>query len=77
MDIKIPESVLGVKKWECEVVSNRNVATYIKEFVVRLPKGEHLNIVSVGYIQIGVPKYDIIFSDFDIEGRFREDWDKF
>lgn len=77
MDIKIPESVLGVKKWECEVVSNRNVATYIKEFVVRLPKGEHLNFVSGGYIQIDVPKYDIKFADFDIEERFRPDWDKF
>lgn len=77
MEIKIPESVLGVRKWECEVVSNKNVATYIKEFVVRLPQGEHLNFVSGGYIQIDVPKYDIKFSDFDIEERFRSDWDKF
>lgn len=77
MDIKIPESVLGVKKWECEVVSNNNVATYIKEFVVKLPAGEHLNFVSGGYIQIDVPKYDIKFSDFDVQDRFRADWDKF
>ena len=77
MEIKIPESVLGVKKWECEVVSNRNVATYIKEFVVKLPAGEHLNFVSGGYIQIDVPKYDIKFADFDIEDRFRSDWDRF
>ncbi len=77
MEIKVPESVLGVKKWECEVVSNRNVATFIKEFVVRLPKGEHLNFVSGGYIQIDVPKYDIKFADFDVEDRFRGDWDKF
>lgn len=77
MEIKVPESVLGVKKWECEVVSNRNVATFIKEFVVRLPKGEHLNFVSGGYIQIDVPKYDIKFADFDVEERFRGDWDKF
>ncbi|KAA6333784.1 Na+-transporting NADH:ubiquinone oxidoreductase subunit F [termite gut metagenome] len=75
--IKVPESVLGVKKWECEVVSNHNVATFIKEFVVRLPKGEHLNFISGGYIQIDIPKYDIKYSDYDIEERFRGDWDKF
>ncbi|KAA6328297.1 Na+-transporting NADH:ubiquinone oxidoreductase subunit F [termite gut metagenome] len=75
--IKVPESVLGVKKWECEVVSNHNVATFIKEFVVRLPKGEHLNFISGGYIQIDIPKYDIAYSDYDIEERFRGDWDKF
>jgi len=77
MEIKVPESVLGVKKWECEVVSNNNVATYIKEFVVKLPEGEHLNFTSGGYIQIDVPKYDIKYSDYDIEDRFRSDWDKF
>lgn len=77
MEIKVPESVLGVKKWECEVVSNHNVATYIKEFVVRLPEGEHLNFVSGGYIQIDIPKYDIKYADFDVEDRFRADWDKF
>lgn len=77
MEIKVPESVLGVKKWECEVVSNNNVATFIKEFVVKLPEGEHLNFVSGGYIQIDVPKYDIKYSDYDIEERFRGDWDKF
>lgn len=77
MEIRIPESVLGVKKWECEVISNNNVATYIKEFVVKLPEGEHLNFTSGGYIQIDVPKYDIKFADFDVEERFRSDWDKF
>lgn len=77
MEIKVPESVLGVKKWECEVVSNNNVATFIKEFVVRLPKGEHLNFVSGGYIQIDIPKYDIKYADYEIEDRFRGDWDKF
>ncbi|MBP1613427.1 MAG: Na translocating NADH-quinone reductase subunit [Bacteroidetes bacterium] len=77
MEIKVPESVLGVKKWECEVVSNNNVATFIKEFVVRLPEGEHLNFVSGGYIQIDVPKYNINYADYAIEDRFRGDWDKF
>ncbi len=76
MNIHVEEAVLGVKKWECEVVSNRNVATFIKEFVVKLPVGETLKFRSGGYIQIDVPKYDAIkFSDFDIQPEFREEWD--
>ncbi len=75
--IKMDESILGVKKWECEVVSNNNVATFIKEFVVKLPEGEHLNFISGGYIQIDIPKYDLKFTDFAIEEQFRGDWDKF
>jgi Na+-transporting NADH:ubiquinone oxidoreductase subunit F len=77
MSIKMDETILGVKKWECEVVSNNNVATFIKEFVVKLPEGEKLNFTSGGYIQIDVPKYDIKYSDFEVEDRFRGDWDKF
>ncbi len=76
MKIGVPEAVLGVKKWECEVVSNHNVATFIKEFVVKLPEGETLNFKSGGYIQIDIPKYEAIkFADFDIEEEYREDWD--
>ncbi|MCC8088581.1 MAG: NADH:ubiquinone reductase (Na(+)-transporting) subunit F [Rikenellaceae bacterium] len=76
MKIKVPESVLGVRKWKCEVVSNRNVATYIKEFVVKLPEGENLNFRSGGYIQIDIPKYEgIKFSDFDIEKEYHDEWD--
>lgn len=77
MKVKIPEAILGVKKWECEVISNRNVATFIKEFVVRLPEGESMDFESGGYIQIDVPKYDISFKDMDIEEEFRDEWDKF
>ncbi len=77
MSIQMDESILGVKKWECEVVSNNNVATFIKEFIVKLPEGEHLNFKSGGYIQIDIPKYDLKFSDFAVEDRFRADWDKF
>lgn len=76
MKISVPEEVLGVKKWECEVVSNNNVATFIKEFVVKLPPGEELKFRSGGYIQIDVPKYDAIkFSDFDVNEKYHEDWD--
>ncbi|WP_372648305.1 NADH:ubiquinone reductase (Na(+)-transporting) subunit F [Draconibacterium sp.] len=77
MQIKIPQEVLGVKKWECEVVSNHNVATFIKEFVVKLPEGENLDFKSGGYIQIDVPKVDVNFKDMDIEEEYREEWEKF
>jgi len=78
MTLQIPEEVMGIKKWECEVVSNHNVATFIKEFVVRLPEGEKLNFKSGGYIQIDVPRLEVDFSrDIDVEERFRDEWDKF
>jgi len=77
LDIKIPESVLGVKKWDCEVISNKNVATYIKEFIVRLPEGEHLNFTPGGYIQIDIPEYFLKYSEFDIEDRFHAEWDQY
>jgi Na+-transporting NADH:ubiquinone oxidoreductase subunit F len=78
MAIQIPEEVLGIKKWECEVVSNHNVATFIKEFVVKLPEGEKLNFKSGGYIQIDVPKIEVDFSkDIDVEEEYRDEWDKF
>lgn len=77
LKIKLPESVLGIKKWECEVVSNRNVATFIKEFVVKLPEGESLDFEPGGYIQIDVPEYETSYRDFIIEDEFKGDWDKF
>lgn len=78
-DIKIvvPEEIFGIKEWECEVVSNRNVASFIKEFVVRLPEGERLDFIPGSYSQIRIPKYDIKFSDMDIDERFKPEWDKF
>ena len=78
LKIEVPEEVLGVKKWECEVVSNRNVATFIKEFVVKLPEGENLNFKSGGYIQVDVPKYAADFGkDIFVEEQFRDEWDKY
>jgi len=78
MTIQIPEEVMGIKKWECEVVSNHNVATFIKEFVVKLPEGEKLNFKSGGYIQIDVPKLEVDFkTDVDVEDEYRDEWDKF
>lgn len=78
MSIVIPESVFGIKEWECEVVSNRNVASFIKEFVVKLPEGEKLNFEPGAYCQIRVPKFNAIkFSDFDIDEKYKPEWDKF
>ena len=75
LKIEIPKEIFGIKKWECEVISNRNVATFIKEFVVKLPDGEDLDFVSGGYIQIDVPKIEIDFRDMDVEPEYRGDWD--
>jgi Na+-transporting NADH:ubiquinone oxidoreductase subunit F len=78
LEIKIPAEIFGIKKWECEVVSNRNVATFIKEFVVKLPAGERLDFMSGGYIQIDVPATEVDYkTDIFVEPEFREDWDKF
>ena len=79
MEIKIPEEIFGIKKWECEVVSNDNVATYIKEFVVKLPEGEFLDFVSGSYIQLDVPVCEIDFKNslYKIDERFHDDYNKF
>ena len=77
MQVIVPESVFGVKEWECEVVSNRNVSTFIKEFVVKLPEGEVMNFQSGSYSQITIPPYDIKYADYDIDEKFRGDWDHF
>jgi len=79
MEIIIPASVMGIKKWECEVVSNDNVATYIKEFVVKLPEGEFLDFQSGCYIQIDVPECEVDFKNdlYKIDDRFKDDYDKF
>lgn len=76
MKIAVPDSVLSIKKWECEVVSNHNVATFIKEFVVKLPEGEDLNFRSGGYIQIDVPPVTVDFKNIDVDPEYREDWEK-
>ena len=79
MEIKIPEEIFGIKKWECEVVSNDNVATYIKELVVKLPEGEFLEFESGSYIQIDVPPCEIDFKTelYNIDERFHDDYNKF
>ncbi len=77
MKIRIPEEILGIKKWECTVISNRNVATFIKEFVVQLPEGEELHFNSGGYIQIDVPRIEVNFKEMIVEPQFHDEWNKF
>jgi Na+-transporting NADH:ubiquinone oxidoreductase subunit F len=77
MKIELPEEVFGVKKWECEVVSNDNVATFIKELKLKIPEGDDVPFRAGGYIQIEAPAYKVSFGDFDIPELFRADWDRF
>lgn len=77
MTVQVPEEVFGVKEWECEVISNHNVASFIKEFVVKLPAGEHMDFKPGSYAQIKIPAYDIKFADMIVEDRFKAEWDKF
>ncbi len=77
LKIQVAESALSVKKLECEVISNHNVATFIKEFTVKLPEGEHLEFKSGEYIQIDIPAYHLYFKDIEVEPEYRKDWEKY
>lgn len=77
LKIGVPAEIFGIKKWECTVVSNKSVATFIKEFVVKLPEGENMDFRSGGYIQIDVPKCEVDYKNIEVGEQFRGDWDKF
>jgi len=77
LKIQVPDSALSVKKLECEVISNKNVATFIKEFTVKLPEGENIEFKSGEYIQIDIPVYDVNFADMDVDPIYRADWEKY
>ena len=77
MKIIVPEEVFGVRKWECEVVSNNNVATFIKELVLKLPPGEEVDFKAGGFVQMEVPPHEMQYKDIVVEEEFREDWNKF
>ena len=78
LSILVSDDVFGVKEWECEVISNNNVASFIKEFVVKLPEGESLNFKPGSYSQIKIPKYDNLkYSDMIIDEQYKSEWDKF
>lgn len=77
MKIELPEEVFGIKKWDCEVISNDNKATFIKELKLQIPNGESVPFRAGGYIQIEAPPHHIQYKDFDVPEEYREDWDKF
>jgi Na+-transporting NADH:ubiquinone oxidoreductase subunit F len=77
MVVEVPEEAFETKKWECTVRSNHNVATFIKELVLELPKGEEVAFKAGGYIQIEVPPHELAYKDFEIEKEYQEDWDKY
>ncbi|PKF62746.1 NADH:ubiquinone reductase (Na(+)-transporting) subunit F [Psychromonas sp. psych-6C06] len=77
MDIELPEEIFGVKKWECEVISNGNEATFIKELKLQIPDGESVPFRAGGYIQIEAPAHHVKYKDFDIEEQYRGDWEHF
>ncbi len=77
LKIEVPQEFLGVKRWECSVVSNNNVATFIKELVLALPEGEVVNFRAGGFVQLECPPHDVKFSDFDIAAEYRGDWERF
>ena len=77
MNVEVPPEAFDTKKWVCKVRSNRNVATFIKELILELPKGEEVAFRAGGYIQIECPPHTVNYKDFDIEEEYREDWDKY
>ena len=78
MKIHVPDEVFSVRKWDCTVKSNTDVATFIREFVIELPPGENLDFKAGGYIQIDIPEYhNLSFKNFDINQQYHPDWDKF
>ena len=77
MKIEVDEEIFGVKKWTCEVVSNPNVATFIKELTLKLPEGEDVHFRAGGYVQLECPEHEVHYKDFVIEEEYHPDWDKF
>jgi len=77
LKISVPDEVFGVKEWECEVISNDNVATFIKELVLKLPEGEEVNFRAGGYVQLEAPAYKLNYREFDIGKEYHDDWDRF
>ena len=77
MEIELPEEVFGIRKWDCTVKSNDNVATFIKEFIVQLPEGEEVPFRAGGFIQIEAPPHHVKYKDFDISEEYHGDWDRF
>lgn len=77
LKIQVPEDAIGVQRWECEVITNPNVATFIKELNLKLPEGEVVDFRAGGYVQLEIPPYEMDYKTIDVEGQYRGDWDRF
>ncbi len=77
MKITVPDEAFGVRRWECKVLSNDNVATFIKEMNLKLPEGEEVDFRAGGYVQLECPPHDVLFKDFDVAEEYRPDWERF
>ncbi|WP_418357496.1 NADH:ubiquinone reductase (Na(+)-transporting) subunit F [Shewanella basaltis] len=77
MELEVDEEIFGVKKWQCEVISNDNQATFIKELLLKIPDGEEVLFKAGGYIQIEAPAHEVRYADFDIPEEYRDDWVKY
>ena len=77
MNIHVPDEIFSIQKFECEVISNDNVATFIKELKIKIPAGQHMDFQAGGYIQIYIPDYDLKYTEFDVEDMYRSDWDSY
>lgn len=77
LKIQIPEEAIGVKRWECDVGSNENVATFIKELVLKLPEGEDVAFKAGGYVQLEIPPYEMDYKEINVEDEYQGDWDRF
>ncbi len=77
MDIEVEDEIFGVQQWDCEVISNDNKATFIKELKLQIPNGESVPFKAGGYIQIEAPAHHVKYSDFDIDEQYRGDWNHF
>ena len=77
LEIQVPDDVFGVRKWECTVRSNRNVATFIKELVLELPEGETIEFAAGGYVQLECPPHDLSYRTMEVDNAYRADWERF
>ena len=77
LKIEVPAEFFGVKRWECEVISNDNVATFIKELILKLPEGEEVDFRAGGYVQFEIPPYEMDYKDIEVDEEYRGDWEKF
>ena len=77
MRIRVPEDAFGVERWECDVIDNHNVATFIKELNLKLPEGEDVNFKAGGFVQLEIPPYDMHYKEIEVEEEYRGDWERF